>query len=340
MLQFGQPQTKRMPQVEHATTGAEYFSLADAGAYEDEIIEGYRGDLDANAALPPLPHDVYCVRVRYADNWPQKDGQELEPLAADPARRWRKQFAKDNQLMYLTWITIKTENNTDPANDGRERTEVLTTYPNKRGMTGAQALLQGLGVDTISLNSHQAQMKALDAKLAGEGSLSGIEYDWEATVYDKNAVQLDKKTKQPIIDPATGEPKLGVELWSLRGMKKFPTDAAGEYVPEIGPKDGFSYRNAAGDVVPVMEARARNFMRRWVPVSKLNQASVLEQTLQESVQQVQQQQPQPAPQAAAATAPARQQLAQPQTTQHQQPTQQPSRPAAPAGRPAPRRVTG
>ena len=266
-----------------ATTGSEYFSLADAGQYEEDIIENYRGDLDANAALPPLYHDVYSVRVRYADYWPQKEGQELEPLAADPARRWRKQTAKDGNLMYLTWITYTTENNSDPANDNRERTEVLTTYPNKRGITGGQALLQGFGVDTIALNSHQAQMKALDEKLAGEGSFAGIELDWEATVYDKNAVQKDKQGNPVMGD--NGEPKLGVELWNLRGMRKFPQDrTTGAYIPEIVPQDGFTYKNAAGETVPVMEARARNFMRRWVPVGKLTK---LVDQLAQSVEQAQ-----------------------------------------------------
>jgi len=315
---------------QHATTGAEYFSLADAGAYEEEIIEGYRGDLDANAALPPLPHDVYCVRVRYADSWPQKEGQELEQLATDPARRWRKQMAKDGNLMYLTWITYVTENNSDPAADKRERTEVLTTYPNKRGITGAQALLQGLGVDTVALNSHQAQMKALDGRLAGEGSFAGVELDWEATVYDKNAVQRDKQGNA-VADPVTGEPKTGVELWTLRGMRKFPQLESGEYVPEIGPKDGFSYKDASGTVVPVMEARARNFMRRWVPIGKLTK---LADQLQQSVEQVQQAKAASAP-AAAPAAPAR--AAAPV---QQMPAAASARPAAPPARPPVRRVQG
>lgn len=306
-------------QIQHAVTGAEYFSLADAGQYEEEIIEGYRGDLDANAGAPPLPHDVYSTRVCYADNWPQKEGQELEALASDPARRWRKQNAKDGVLMYLTWITYTTENNSDPSHDKRERTEVLTTYPNKRGITGAQALLQGLGIDTVALNSHQAQMKALDEKLAGEGSFSGAELDWEATVYDKNAVQRDK-SGNPVIDAATGEAKTGVELWTLRGMRKFPQNKeTNEYIPEIGPQDGFTYKNAAGDMVPVMEARARNFLRRWVPISKLTK---LTNQLQQSVDNVQAQK---------ATAPAAAQRAA---------APNPPAAAAPAARPPVRRVNG
>lgn len=262
-----------MPQTETAATGVhEFFSLADAGQYEQEIIENYRGDLDANASLPPLPHDVYSVRVRYAEKWP--DG---EVLRDDPGRRWKKQFAKDSQLMYLTWIEVITENNANPDHDGRVRTEVMTTYPNKRGITGTQALLQGLGIDTVTLNSHQAQMIAVDEAIGGEGGMAGQELDWEASVYDKEMVQRDGKTGNTIKD-ANGDEKRGVELWKLRGMKKFPMDAEGAYVPEIGPKDGHSYQapgpdgKPTGERIVVMEARARNFMRRWVPIGKLQGA--------------------------------------------------------------------
>jgi hypothetical protein len=316
-------------QVQHATTGAEYFSLADAGAYEETIIEGYRGDLDANAALPPLPHDVYSVRVRYADNWPQKEGQELEVLAADPARRWQKGLATDGKLFWKTWITVVTENNTDPAHDKRERNEVLTTYPMQNGTTGAQALLQGFGVDTLALNSHEAQMVALDAKLAGEGSFAGIEYDWEATVFDKNAVRRDKKGN--VISDENGEPKLGVELWRLRGMSKFPKLEGGGFNHEIGPNDGFSYKDSSGAVVVVAEARARNFMRRWVPFGKLNR---LVDTLQQSVDTAKA----PAPGAAAPAPPAHHTGHAPPAAPSPAASAVPPRPAAPA-RPPVRRVT-
>lgn len=310
-----------------ATTGVEYFSLADAGGFEEEIIENYRGDLDANASLPPLPHDVYVTRVSYCEHWPAKDGQEPEILAADPARRWRKQLAKDNKLMYLTWIHVVTENCANPEHDKRERDEVLTTYPNQRGITGAQALLQGFEVDTVMLNSHQQQMQALDQKLAGEGSLTGAEFDWEATVFDKNAVQRDK-SGNPVIDQATGNQKTGVELWKLRGMRNFPAvldgegKPTGEYRPEIGAADGFLMKGPNNDMIPVQEARARLFIRRWVPIGKVNK---LEKQLQQSVENVQAGLPANTP------------------VQAQQPVQQrqaaPAPPAAPAARPtAPNRA--
>lgn len=307
-------------QVQHATTGKEFFSLADTAQYEEDIIEGYRGDLDANAMLPPLPHDVYAVRIRYSEYWPAVDGHEPALLASDPARRWAKQVAKDGVLMYLTWIDIITENNADPANDGRERREVMTTYPTKRGTTGTQAMLQGLGVDTTTLNSHQAQMKAVDQAIAGEGGMAGIEYDWEATVFDKNMVQRDKQGN-PIVG-ADGQPKTGVELWRLRGMKKFPKMEDGSYNPEICKDDGHLMKGPDEKMIPVVEARARNFYRRWVPIGKLQEVTNTEQQLTQSLANVQNGVPvnTPAPVSnIPPPAPVRQPVQQPVQQQQQQP---------------------
>jgi hypothetical protein len=279
MKRFGQDfEVLRMPH-EVTTTGAEYFSMVDAASYEEEIIEGYRGDIDANAMLPPLPHDNYCVRIMYAEKWPNGD-----VLAADPGRRWVKKIAKDGGLLYMTWIRVVTENNANELFNGRERSEVLTTYATKQGTTATQALLQGLGVDTIMLNSHAAQIKAVDAVIGGEGGVAGAEYDWEATVFDKEAVQRDKQGN-PIKDDE-GNDKKGVERWRLRGMQKFPKNEDGTYRHEIVKADGFLMKGPDGAMIPVEQAYARNFIRRWVPVGKLT-ATPLEQQLAASVQQVQ-----------------------------------------------------
>lgn len=334
----------RMPSVEHATTGHEYFSLADTTQFEETIIEGYRGDLDANAALPPLKHDVYSAVIKYAESWPGKD---KEPLALDPARRWRKKIASDGQLMWMTFVTRTTLNNVDPAVDNRQNTTVVTTYPTKQGTTGVQALLQGMDVDTLMLNSHEAQMIALDKQIAGEGAMVGVEIDWEASVYDKDMAQRDK-SGQPILDD-NGEPKMGVELWKLRGMKKFPDDGNGGYEAEINEKNNggkYSYRMPGSDGKPtgepilVKEARVRNFDRRYVPFSKLQGASQLETDLAASVQQVEAAKATASAAAAAQSRPAAPVQAAPAAQQASAATAAAqTRPAAPGGRPGPRRVT-
>lgn len=278
------------------TKQREFISLSDMTQFEEEIL-GYRGDKDANAQRSPLPHDNYVFRVQYAENWPASEGEAPVPLASDPNARWFKGEAKDGKVYFMTWIKVTTCNNSNPEHDDYSWTEILTTYPTKQGTTAAQALLQGFDVDTIMLNTHNAQVRALDQHLAGDGTLVGAEVDWIARQFDKNAARRDKQGNPVMKD---GQQVMGVETFRLRGMRRFPKNEDGSHRYTIDSADFPKLTE---------EVRAFNEIRRWIPVSRMNQAGVeqdLAPALEQSVQQVQQAQqmpPTPAPAPVAQTRP-------------------------------------
>ena len=245
----------------------EFISLADVGQFEEEMIEGYQGQLDANAQRVPLPHENYLFRVRYADNWPAKEGETPIPLSSDPNARWVKGQAKDGKTYWMTWIYVSTEGNTNPAHDGQSCSEILTTYVTKKGTTQAQALLQGFDVDTLTLNTHAAQVRELDKYLAGDGTIVGAETDWIARYFDKAAVAKDKQGNDVMVD---GQQKTGVEVYRLRGMRRFPKEEDGTH--------RFTLTHADADKIPAevdnkpFEIRAFNEIKRWVPASRLTAA--------------------------------------------------------------------
>lgn len=242
----------------------EFISMNDLAQYEEEQLDGYRGELDANAAIPPLPHDVYLFNVRYAED--------------DPAKRWEKRIApKTGKLFFMANVKVESKNNTSAAYDGRSWTENVMTMVNTRGVTGAQALLQGLGVDTLLLNTHGAQIRALDEQLSGGSAMVGMETDWQARIFDKDAAKLDKDGKPVVID---GKNVLGQEKWQLRGMRNFPKligadgQPTGEYSHIIGKDDGYKMK----DGTPIVdEVRAFNVMRRWVPANSVVAAETQDQ---------------------------------------------------------------
>ena len=265
------------------TKQREFISLTDVNQFEEEmLIDGYRGDKDANAQRAPLPHDNYLFRVRYADNWPAGEGENPIPLAGDPDARWITGQARDGKTYWMTWLYVETANNADPQFDGYSWTEILTTYPTKQGTTAAQALLQGFEVDTIMLNTHRGQVKALDEKLAGDGTMVGAEVDWVARQFDKNAPKVDKQGKPVMKD---GQQQMGVETFRLRGMRRFPKNEDGSF--------RFTLDSADFDKI-TEEIRAFNEIRRWVPASRLTSAEAgpdLAPALQQSIAQAQAKQP-------------------------------------------------
>lgn len=253
------------------SAGREFISLTDVSQFEEEmIIEGYKGEKDANASRETLPHDNYIFSVRYADSWPHSEGETPVPLASDPNARWVKKLAKDGKVLWMTWLQVETRNNADPAHDGYSWTELITTYPTKQGTTATQALLQGLEVDTIMLNTHSSQVRALDEKLAGDGTLVGAEVDWIARYFDKAAIQKDKQGN-PVIDSETNQQKTGVEIFRLRGMRRFPKYEDGNHRAMLTHADDSRIPEVNADGQPV-EIRAFSEIRRWIPVGKLAQA--------------------------------------------------------------------
>lgn len=311
----------------------EFISLVDVGQFEEEaLIEGYQGAKDANAQRVPLPHDNYVMRVRYADNWPSKEGETPIPLASDPNARWIKSIAKDGKELRQTWIYVETANNADEAVNGMGWTELITTYPTKQGTTAAQALLQGLEVDTLMLNTHGKQVQALDEKLAGDGSLVGAEIDWIARVFDKAATVKDK-AGNPVQNP-DGSLKTGVEVFRLRGMRKFPMEADGKtHRFTLTHEDNVNIPETTAEGQP-LEVRAFNEVRRWIPVSKLMSAGQGQDAVAETAPA---DTPSATPAAPAPVAQPRQAVAAQATAPAQAAA---PRPAAAPARPVVRRVPG
>ncbi len=290
------------------TTNREYISLTDLAQFEEEIIEGYRGDVDANAMRPPLAHDTYLFGVTYAEE--------------DPTKRFIKKLSKEGKPFYMVFVRVESKNNANPEHDGASWNELIMTLPNRRGTTGMQALLQGLEVDTLALSSHALQMRALDDAIAGGAAFVGGETDWEGSIYDKDATRTDKDGK--VVVDASGEAAKGMELFSVRGMRNFPKDAEGNPISVISQTDE-KYKMKNGDPLS-QEVRARNFMRRWVPVSRIASAGV---------EQVEETAPVPA---AAAKAAAPVAAAAPVQTAAPVAAAAPARTGAPVARPPVRRV--
>ena len=269
-------QTETLPSIE----GREFISLADVGDYEEEVIEGYHGERDANAGRGPLPHDIYQMRVCYASRTvPDGSGGNTEI----PAGVWEKRLAPSNgSLYYATSIKITSEGNKDGSHDGYERTENLMTLVSKGGTTGVQALLQALGIDTITLNSHQAQIRA-SSVLAGDGVLLGEEVDWEARLFDKEQPVKDKNGQA--VPDGSGGYKKGVEVWRLRGMKNFPKNEDGSYRHEVNLDDGYKLKSGEPLPASLLPARAFNYHRKWVPQSALMKVEKQDGQLAEQMQQ-------------------------------------------------------
>jgi len=323
--------------TENATTDQEFLSLADIGTYEEEIIEGYRGEVDANAGRPTPPHDVYLMNVCYSET-----DMKGEPI--DPMQRWLKKVSNSNgNVYYRAIIQITIAQALDQSIVGHVRREMVNTLVSKSGTTSAQALLQGFGVDTKMLNSHQAQVRALDEFLATGNSVVGEEVDWEARLWDKEALQFDKNGKA-VVGPDGSQAK-GVEVFRVRGMKNFPANQDGTYRPEITANDD-RYKLKNGEALPVslLPARAFLYHRKWVPADSVQFAEDAGGQQEAATDQQQQAPPPPPPPPAAPARPVVRGQAPPQQQQApaapQQTAQQPARPAAPPARPAaPRRIT-
>lgn len=261
-----------MSEAQARATEREYINLSDVGQYEEDELAGFQGGKDANAQREPLPHENYVFRVAYAEFWPSKAEEEKIPLNSDPNNRWEKRLAPSNgTAYYMTHVIVTTENNVDESKNGYSWTEMISTFVNKGGTCAAQALCQGLGVDTIAMKSHIDLARALDQFLAGDGTLVGAESDWIARQFDKEALQVDKQG-QPKVDPATGQQLKGVETFRLRGMRKFPKNEDGTHRNVLTAADfpGKIVQNA--DEAEVTEVRAFNEIRRWIPVDRLMSA--------------------------------------------------------------------
>lgn len=303
--------TNKKKEETHRMPEAEYLSLAELELLEQQELEGFRPEADANASLPPIPAGNYQARVTYAnDNEPDKIWVKKQQDAS-----------KGGKTYYMTQLRLETVGNGGEF-DGRTMSFYASTLVFKgSGTTSIQQVLQPLGFGEQLMTrtrTVKTQIDLLNEALEGGQALVGIKVDWEAQVYDK---EKDETTFGPI-----------------RGMKKFPLDANGNPAPEI-------FKDLKGRETPTGEAvMARNFIRGFVSLDSLSgvmpvESDEVEQPVEEEpateVPVVAQKAAAPAPRTAAPTTTAPRPAAPIAPQAQGRPTPAP-RPTA-VGRPAPAR---
>jgi hypothetical protein len=215
---------------------AEYLSLAELDLLEQQELEGFRPEMDANASLPPIPAGKYQAKISFAN-------ESID-------ERWEKKNKDRNDrpitLRYQTVVRVETSGNGDEF-DGR----VMMFYPSTlvmkgSGTTSIQQILQPLGFGEALLTrtrTARTQIELMNDALEGEQALIGVNVDWEAQVYDKES---EKTTFGPV-----------------RGMKRFPKDANGNHVPII-------FKDLKGNEAPdAAGVNARNFIRGFMSLDAL-----------------------------------------------------------------------
>jgi hypothetical protein len=264
-------------------TEKNFISMAQFEEEEDSLIEGYRGEADANAGRVALPHDWYRGTVAFGES--------------DPDKRWQERLQTDQSgnvvgKYFMASVQFKTAGNADETVNGNIVDTMITTAVfGNGGTTSAQALLQGLGVDTINIKTHKGQALAVNNALASEVYI-GCQLDVEATVFDKEAAAVDKKG-QPVQN-ADGTQKMGRELARVKGYRKFPLAADGvsrrfELTAEDGLKD------MDGNLIPAsfFPVNGRNFVRRWKNIKDMG--AKVEQVAADNAPQAVAAQPGPVP---------------------------------------------
>lgn len=215
---------------------AEYLSLAELDLLEQQELEGFRPEADANASLPPIPAGNYQARVTFANE-------------SAPDQIWIKKqqdASKGGKVFYMTELRIETSGNGEET-DGRVMRFYASTLVMKgSGTTSIQQVLQPLGFGEALMTrtkTARTQIELLNEALEGGQALIGVKVDWEAQVYDK---EQDKTTFGPV-----------------RGMKRFPLDANGQHSPVI-------FKDLKGNEAPdAAGVNARNFIRGFMSLDGL-----------------------------------------------------------------------
>lgn len=215
---------------------AEYLSLAELDLLEQQELEGFRPEADANASLPPIPAGNYQARVTFANE-------------SAPDQIWIKKqqdASKGGKVFYMTELRIETSGNGEET-DGRVMRFYASTLVMKgSGTTSIQQVLQPLGFGEALMTrtkTARTQIELLNEALEGGQALIGVKVDWEAQVYDK---EQDKTTFGPV-----------------RGMKRFPIDANGVHSPVI-------FKDLKGNEAPdAAGVNARNFIRGFMSLDGL-----------------------------------------------------------------------
>jgi len=215
----------------------EYLSIAELELLEQQELEGFRPEADANASLPPIPAGNYQAKITYANE-------------NEPDKIWVKKDKNKQGVpitpYYMAELRLETVGNGEEFDGRTLRFWASTMVMKGSGTTSIQSVLQPLGFGPQLLTmtkTARTQIALMNEALEGGQGLIGVKVDWEAQAYDK---EKDETVFGPV-----------------RGMKKFPKDANGVHVPEI-------FKDLKGRETPTGEAiMARNFVRGFVSLGSL-----------------------------------------------------------------------
>lgn len=203
--------------------GTDRVSLADLIGFDDDLVEqGFNATADANASLPPVPADDYVVKVRFSRG--SEPGKEWEPRVTESGQSYLRAMAEAEIV--------------EGEYEGRVVYAFISTLVSKSRKTNSvQALAQGSGHgdEFAALPNQSAKSQAIFiSDLLRSEPLCGASIDWQ--VFQKAEESADGKAFQ------------------RTGMKKFPKDAEGNYIPFWTREDN-------------SELKARNVIQKWFAVS-------------------------------------------------------------------------
>ena len=185
-----------------------YVSMLDLQADTEEIM-GLNPEADANALVPPVPAGVYFAKFSFTGE--------------DPEKRWLTGvWGKNEQKVIYTSITSELYNTNGGVYDGRQVRDrmVSSMIRQQTGTCRIQGLVQAITGSFPPACKSRLQMVQLVNDLMAAQPTGEVEIDWEASE-NLTEEQRDMLKQQ------------GKRAFRLQGMKNFPKDADGNYIPEV-----------------------------------------------------------------------------------------------------------
>jgi len=180
---------------------------------EDEVQ--FNPDLDATALPPPIPDGIYRAKALFQNNappnWQAKLNDQGKPTGIWPKAQVVFQVADgehEGRILYTNDFIF------------------VSTMVRRDGSAVIPTILHAMGLgDEVKQCRKHAELAQLFERAVEQGRELGVETEWEARM-------------------ATGEKKAGkdgkeydVYKTVRRGMKNFPQNGHGEYVPTLVIKD-------------------------------------------------------------------------------------------------------
>jgi len=207
----------------------EFLSLTELEGMEDEVLEGFNPEADANALPPPVQPGTYLVKLRHM--------QEDESMYWE-SKKTRLGSKMPNKPYFTTTLIGEVLDNPVNHADAVGRSLIINnvmTLVQPRGTSGVQAVLQALGKGPELMNGLQTASRhaRLLSQALAEEPMVGVVWDWEADWYVDGEDLHERK----------------------RGAKHFTKGEDGKYSTAL-EIDG-------------LQANVRGFVRRYVTADSL-----------------------------------------------------------------------